>query len=71
MLKKLLLLSVLLAISAFGYYIYQQQLQQPVATTLKLFGNIDIREAQLAFNSSEHIDTLFVEEGDRVTKVNC
>lgn len=37
-------------------------------TTLQLYGNVDIREAQLAFNSSEHITEIRVQEGDRVTK---
>jgi len=36
-------------------------------TTLRLYGNVDIREAQLAFNSSEHIAEIRVQEGDRVT----
>lgn len=35
-------------------------------STLTLFGNVDIRETQLAFNSSEHIKKVFVQEGDRV-----
>lgn len=35
---------------------------------LVLYGNIDIREADLAFNNSEHIDRLLVREGDRVHK---
>jgi len=37
-------------------------------TTLHLYGNIDIREAQLTFNSSEHIAEIRVQEGDRVTR---
>ena len=36
--------------------------------TLILYGNIDIREVNLAFNNSEHIDTLLVQEGDHVQK---
>ena len=35
---------------------------------LLLYGNIDIREVDLAFNNSEHIDKLLVQEGDRVHK---
>ncbi len=35
---------------------------------LILYGNIDIREADLAFNNVEHIDTLLVQEGDHVQK---
>lgn len=36
--------------------------------TLTLYGNIDIREAQLAFNSNEHIKTVLVQEGDKVNR---
>lgn len=35
---------------------------------LVLYGNVDIREVDLAFNNSEHIDRLLVQEGDRVSK---
>ena len=35
---------------------------------LVLYGNVDIREIDLAFNNSEHIDQLLVQEGDRVHK---
>jgi len=37
-------------------------------STLTLYGNVDIREAQLAFNSSEHIKEILVQEGDRVKR---
>ena len=33
---------------------------------LLLFGNVDIRQVQLAFNGNERIAALLVEEGDRV-----
>jgi HlyD family secretion protein len=33
---------------------------------LTLFGNVDIRQVQLAFNDSERITALLVQEGDRV-----
>ncbi len=34
---------------------------------LVLYGNVDIRQVQLAFNNSDRITTLLVQEGDRVT----
>jgi HlyD family secretion protein len=34
---------------------------------LVLYGNVDIRQAQLAFNDSERITALLVQEGDQVT----
>ncbi|HXY34606.1 MAG TPA: efflux RND transporter periplasmic adaptor subunit [Planctomycetaceae bacterium] len=38
------------------------------ATELKLFGNVDLRQVQLAFNNNERITEVLVQEGDRVTK---
>jgi len=35
---------------------------------LLLYGNVDIRETQLAFNGSEHIANIMVEEGEYVKK---
>ncbi len=35
---------------------------------LLLYGNVDIRESQLAFNGSEHVDKILVEEGEYVKK---
>jgi HlyD family secretion protein len=37
-------------------------------TEIVLYGNVDIREVDLAFNNSEHIDRLLVQEGDWVSK---
>ncbi len=37
-------------------------------TAVVLYGNVDIREVDLAFNNSEHIGRLLVQEGDRVSK---
>ncbi len=67
--KKLPVLSVLILIVGFvGVYFWQQQQQNSEDSQLTLYGNVDIREAQLAFNSSEHIDVILVQEGDRVKK---
>src|ERR1700728_3569228 len=38
------------------------------ATELKLFGNVDLRQVQLAFNNNERITEVLVQEGDRVKK---
>jgi len=42
--------------------------REPMATEqrLRLYGNVDIRQVQLAFNANERIAALLVEEGDRV-----
>lgn len=42
--------------------------QQGDESELLLYGNVDIREAQLAFNGSEHISEILVQEGEQVKK---
>jgi HlyD family secretion protein len=37
-------------------------------TLLAIYGNVDLRQVQLAFNNSERIATVEVQEGDRVRK---
>ena len=53
---------VAVAVSA-GYYYFSRQNDEFV-----LYGNVDIRQVSLAFNSSERIEKMLVEEGDRVKK---
>jgi len=64
--------SALLVIAIFtviGAYFWPQQPRDGGdSRQLALYGNIDIREAQLAFNASEHIAEIRVQEGDRVSK---
>jgi len=38
------------------------------ANTLNLYGNVDLRQADLAFNGNERIAAVLVQEGDRVHK---
>lgn len=40
--------------------------KRPAVDSIRLYGNIDIRQVQLAFNDSERIDELLVEEGSVV-----
>jgi len=66
--KILLLLFILLAVAGSGWYWWQQNIQPVDKNRLTLYGNVDIREAQLAINGSEHIGEILVEEGDHVKK---
>tara|TARA_R110001606_G_scaffold399222_1_gene582312 strand:- start:40315 stop:41346 length:1032 start_codon:yes stop_codon:yes gene_type:complete len=58
---------VLIAIAVVSYMLLQQKVNVD-DSKITLYGNVDIREAQLSFNSSEHINELFVQEGDHVIK---
>jgi HlyD family secretion protein len=67
MTKKVIVPIVVITI-ALASYLFLQQKPQNDDGNLTLYGNVDIREAQLSFNSSEHIKELFVQEGDHVSK---
>lgn len=59
----LLLLSCCLA---GGVWWWRHRGEQSTEGQLLLFGNVDIRQVQLAFNGNERIAELLVEEGDQV-----
>ncbi len=64
--KKILIsIAVIVVMITMGYFLLGGQ-QDDDESTLTLYGNVDIREVQLAFNSSEHIKEILVQEGDRV-----
>jgi len=58
---------LIITIGIGGYFLWQHE-QDNSAEQLTLYGNVEIREAQLAFNSSEHIAEILVQEGDYVKK---
>jgi membrane fusion protein YbhG len=49
-----------------GFWFWQRSQERVQAGDLVLYGNVDIRQVQLAFNDNERIAALFVQEGDRV-----
>lgn len=59
---------VILAVLALGYGAVRYW-EQPKAdpNRLLLYGNVDLRQVELAFNNSERIAEVLVQEGDRVT----
>ncbi|MGB6450682.1 MAG: efflux RND transporter periplasmic adaptor subunit [Steroidobacteraceae bacterium] len=56
---------VVAAAAGFAWWLTQRH---AVATELVLYGNVDLREVDLAFNNSERIAAVLVEEGDRVKR---
>lgn len=64
LLRILALVGVLGIAAAFGYR-YLQQREAPRGV-LHLFGNVDIRQIQLAFHDAGRLQRLLVEEGQRV-----
>jgi HlyD family secretion protein len=67
--KKLIPLALLVILAGFGAYRWWLGRGADTAIDrITLYGNVDIREVQLAFNESEHIEAILVQEGDKVTR---
>lgn len=63
--KKIIPLAVAIIIIAAAIWYYKRS---PAAEAeIELYGNVDIRQVSLAFNSSERVVEMFKEEGDAVT----
>jgi HlyD family secretion protein len=66
--KKTLLIVLLIAAVLAAGVAWWLSRRQEVARELVLYGNIDLRQVQLAFNNSERIAAVLVQEGDHVHK---
>jgi HlyD family secretion protein len=65
--KKGLLIVLLAALAAAGVCWWLLRPARP-APELVLYGNVDLRQVELAFNDSERIAAVLVQEGDRVRR---
>lgn len=59
---------MIVALITAGILVYRGRAQKPLDGRLILYGNVDIRQVDLAFNDSERIDRILVEEGDCVSQ---
>ena len=66
--KIVILAVIFISVGVVGGRWFIKMKNNPSATELKIYGNIDIRDVNLAFNEQERIAETFVEEGDRVKK---
>jgi HlyD family secretion protein len=66
--RRLLIVAVLVALATGGVLVWQRLRPATDERELTLYGNVDIREVQLAINGNDRIAELLVEEGDRVEK---
>ncbi len=67
--KPLIALPLLLtALAVAAWWFWPRLHPREDTARLTLYGNVDIREARLAFNASEHVDRILVQEGDHVRK---
>ena len=66
-LRPVFILAILCFIGG-GIWLWQSKRQMVSDSELLLYGNVDIRQVELAFNDSERIADLLVEEGDHLKK---
>jgi len=67
--KKLIPLVLVIIVAGFGAYRWWLNRSEVAAgDRITLYGNVDIREVQLAFTESDHIESILVQEGDRVER---
>jgi len=64
---RFIVLILLVSAAAAGWW-YTKQYEDVDETHIQLYGNIDVREVDLTFNNSEHINQILIQEGDRVQK---
>src|SRR5215217_1695009 len=64
--KKSLILGGIVVVAALAGGAWYFNRKPADASSLVLYGNVDLRQVSLAFNGSERIGRLDVEEGDRV-----
>lgn len=66
--KRLLLIPLVLGIAGAGAYLwYHSGTAGNEGTQLTVYGNVDLREVDLAFDATEHVAAILVNEGDIVT----
>ncbi|PTR09173.1 HlyD family secretion protein [Nitrosospira sp. Nsp5] len=64
--KRRIVVAIMLAVAVVTLASWSFFRQESDTNTLELFGNVDIRQVSLAFNGSERIAEMRVQEGDRV-----
>ncbi len=67
MIKRIIAGIVIVGALAGGYFYYKDT-RKPAATSLTLYGNVEIRQADLGFKVAGRINKLYFKEGDHVKK---
>jgi HlyD family secretion protein len=66
---RIFIVVTLVIIAAGGtFWLWKSYHRGKAETSLVLYGNVDIREVQLAFNGNQRIANILVNEGDRIKK---
>ncbi len=66
--KKAIVFIVISALLTTGIVVWLTRPDRSPQDEVVLYGNVDLRQVNLAFNGNERIENILVQEGDRVTK---
>ena len=66
--KRIPLIIAILIVAAAGVTAWWLISRKPPQRELVLYGNVDLRQVELAFNNNERIAAVLVQEGDRVKR---
>ena len=66
--RRFVLIVVLVAAAALAGWRWWVNHQEAAANDLVIYGNVDLRQVDLAFNNSERIAAVLVQEGDHVKR---
>jgi HlyD family secretion protein len=64
--KRIIVVVVILALVAVGIAVWRHLAEEENARSLTLYGNVDIREVQLAFRVAGRLETMHYDEGDGI-----
>jgi HlyD family secretion protein len=64
--KRILMVLVIALVAAAAVLLWRSLNRRPPENTIVIHGNVDIRQVDLAFNATERIGEIQVEEGDKV-----
>jgi HlyD family secretion protein len=63
-----LIVALIISVAVVGGVAWWFTHQHKPATEIVLYGNVDLRQVELAFNGSERVEAVLASEGDRVAK---
>ncbi len=66
--RQTLLIAAVVVVAIAGFVAWRWLHPAASPDALTLYGNVDLRQVELAFNNADRIDTVLVEEGDHVRK---
>jgi HlyD family secretion protein len=66
--KRVALVFLLAIVGVAALLVWRRSHPEAASSVLTLYGNVDLRQVELAFQDAERIDAILVREGDRVRR---